>query len=109
MGTLIVTASGFSNLPASAPTGWPATVTWPGGASPNGSKTYTINDADWVKVLTWTTVSQASLQGTIATPSTPTPQQILLGWLQIWIGGTVSAIVNLFTVPAVPGPPPVIT
>lgn len=107
-GTLTVTAGGFSTLPASAPAGWPATVTWPGSTSPNGSKVYTISDADWVKILTWVAASQTSIQGTVTTPSTPTAPQILLSWLQIWVNGTVSAVVQYFTTPAVPPAPPVI-
>lgn len=105
MGTLIITAGGFSNLPAQTPAGWPANVTWPGGASPNGSKTYNVSDADWQKVLIWIANSQASVQGTVGTPSTPTPGQLLLAWLQVWINGTVSAVQQLFTTPVVPPAP----
>lgn len=107
-GTLIITAGGFSNLSTTAPPNWPATVTWPGGASPNGSKTYTISDADWVRILTWTAASQASVQGTVGAPSTPTPGAILLAWLQIWVNGTINSVAQYFTTPAVPGPPPVV-
>lgn len=107
MGTLIITAGGFSNLPASPPSGWPPAVTWPGGASPNGSKTYTINDADWQSLLTWTAASQASIQGTPQTPSTPTAGQILLAWLTIWINATKNAVQQFQT--PVPVPPPAIT
>lgn len=107
MGTLIITAGGFSNLPATAPTGWPANVTWPGGASPNGAKTYTINDADWISLLTWTAASQTSIQGTVAAPSTPTPSQILLAWLLVWVNGTKNAVQQYFTSP--PAPPSPIT
>lgn len=107
-GTLVITASGFSNLPATAPAGWPATVTWPGSQVPNGSKTYTISDADWIKIITWTAASQASVQGTAAVPSTPTAGAILLAWVQIWASGTISAVSQYFTTPAVPGTPPVV-
>ena len=109
MGTLIITAGGFSVLSATPPPNWPATVTWPGSTSPNGAKTYNISDADWVKILTWTASSQASLQGTVAAPSTPTPGQILLAWLQIWTTGTIDAIVRFFTPPVVPPAPPTIS
>lgn len=107
-GTITITASGFATLPASAPPGWPSTVTWPGSQSPNGTKTYTITDANWQSLLTWVAASQGSIQGTTTSPSTPTAPQILLAWLQIWVNGTIIAVQQYFTTPASPPTPIVI-
>ena len=105
MGTLTITASGFSTLGASAPANWPNTVTFPASGNPNGTKTYTINDADWLALLTWTAASQPSVQGTAQTPSTPTPGAILLAWLAIWANGTKSAVQQFNTAaPVAPAP-----
>lgn len=106
MGTITVSAAGFSTLPAQAPASWPANVTWPGAVSPNGSKAYTISDADWVRIITWTAASQQSLQGTTQTPSTPVVGQIILAGFQVWVNGVISAVSQFFTVPAQPGSPP---
>ncbi len=100
MGTLSITASGFAALPVSAPANWPAGIVWPGSGSPNGTKAYTINDADWIALLTWTASSQA-------VPVNPTAPQILLVWVQLWINGTRSAVQQFFTTP--PSVPPTIT
>lgn len=104
-GIVTITASGFSTLSATAPEGWPSNVTWPGGGSPNGTKTFTISDAAWVQLLTWTAASQTSLQGTVAVPSTPSAAQVLLAWVMIWANGTVAAVQSYFTTPpTVPAP-----
>lgn len=107
MGTLTITASGFSTLGVSPPANWPNNVTFPAGGNPNGTKTYTVSDADWLSLLTWTAASQSSLQGTALTPSTPTAAAILLAWLSIWINSTKSAV-QQFNTP-VPVPPAPIT
>lgn len=95
MGTVTITASGFSNLGSSAPANWPPGVTFPATGNPNGTKTYTINDADWLSLLTWTASSQFN------SGNAPTAQQILLAWLQIWINGTKNAVSQYNTTPAV--------
>lgn len=105
MGTLTVTASGFAALPATAPANWPATVTYPAGGLPNGTKSYTISDADWETLLTWVASSQPSVQGTVQTPSTPTPAQLLLAWLSIWTVGTKNAVQQFNTPVAAPPAP----
>lgn len=107
MGTLTITASGFGNLSATKPTNWPATVTYPANGNPNGTKAYTISDADWLSLLTWTADGQPSLQGTVQAPSTPTAPAILLAWLLIWINGTKDAVQRFNTTP--PVVPPAIT
>ena len=108
-GTLIITAAGFTNLGATPPAGWPANVTWPAGASPNGSKTFTINDADWQGVLTWMAANQqaqiSAVTGSSVLPLTPTATQILLAWLQIWTKSTVAAVQQFNTAPAAPPAP----
>jgi hypothetical protein len=100
-GTVTITGSGFANLPATAPSNWPASVTWPGGGSPNGTKTYTISDADWVFLLTWTASTSPQLQK----PATPTAAQILLAWVQSWINGSITAVQQYHTTPPTVPPP----
>ena len=102
MGTLTITASAFSALPAQAPANWPAGITWPGAGSPNGTKSVTISDAAWIELLTWTAASQFTPN--LVTPLTPTAPAILLAWIQIWINGTISAVQQFFTTPPVVPP-----
>lgn len=98
MGTVTVTTSGFANLSATAPTGWPSYITYPANASTNGSHSYTINDADWVRLITWTAASQF-------TSGSPTALQILLAWVQVWWTGTQQAEQRYSTtLPVVPPP-----
>lgn len=110
MGTLTITASGFSTLGASPPANWPsATATFPAGGNPNGTKTYTVSDADWLSLLTWVASSQfqptAGSPGQPGPPATPTAAQILLAWLAIWINGTKNAVQQYNTTPpVVPAP-----
>ena len=100
MGTLTITAASFSALPAQAPTNWPTGLTWPGAGSPNGTKSVTISDSDWIKLLTWTAASQIN---PVVTPA-PTAPAILLAWVQVWINGTISAVQQFFTTPPVVPP-----
>lgn len=119
MGTLTITAAGFASLGASPPANWPSNVVFPAGGNPNGTKTVTVNDADWLQLLTWVAASQtAELQtllgvvqqqgpggGAPAAPLTPTAQQILLAWLAIWFAGTKTAVQQFnVTPPTVPPP-----
>lgn len=109
MGTLTITATGFSNLGASAPANWPTNVTFPASGSPNGTKTYTVDDADWLTLLTWVANSQLSniesVTGTTSIPQVPSAAQLLLAWLLIWINGTKSSIQQANTTPpVVPAP-----
>lgn len=69
MGTLTITAAGFT-------------------AGPNGSKAYTVSDADWVNLITY---MQAKFTVNVApeTPGTPpTPAQALIQWVQDWVDQT---------------------
>lgn len=97
-GTLTITASGFSSLPATAPANWPAGITYPASQSPNGTKTFTISDADWQQLITW--AASATITPNTATPPTPTAGQILLNWVNIWATGTKQAIQQYNAVPA---------
>lgn len=104
MGTLTITASGFSNLGVSPPANWPSgNATFPANGNPNGTKTYTVNDADWLSLLTWVAASQFQATGggrvQPGAPATPTAAQILLAWLSIWVEGTKSAVQQYNTVP----------
>lgn len=109
-GTIVVTIAGFANLPVTAPPGWPsASVTYPGGASPNTSRTYTVNDADFQLMLTWIAASQLNLIETIVgsttLPLTATAPQIWQAWPQVWVNGTRIAVQQFFTpLPAPPSP-----
>lgn len=111
MGTLTITAAGFANLPATPPDNWPANVTYPTDQSPNGSKDYTITDADWQSLLTWVASTQSLAIGqTMGTPQnksnpvlTPTAAQILLTWLQVYLVNPTVAGIQQFNMP-----PPVI-
>jgi hypothetical protein len=107
MGTVTITAAGFANLPGSAPTTWPADVTYPSSGNTNGTKVYTITDADWQKLINWAADSQFT--GTVASPAAPTAQQILLAWVNIWANGTIGAVKQYFTIPAQPPTPIVFT
>lgn len=99
-GTLTCTAAGFANLGTVAPANWPNGVAFPASGNPNGSKVYTISDADWLSLLTWTASSQSA-----ALAAAPTAQQILLAWIQVWANGTKGAIQQFNTIPAqVPAP-----
>lgn len=107
MGTLTITAAGFSNLGATAPSNWPSNVAFPANNSPNGTQVYTVDDADWLSLITWmASQQQAQIQGITGAPAagqplTPTAAQILLAWLNIWINGTKVAVQQFETVPAV--------
>lgn len=107
MGTFTISASGFASLPAAPPVGWPAGLVWPGAVAPNGTKSWTVSDADWVKVVTWSAnINFADLGGDVGTPGTPTIGQILIAFAQIFVNGVKTAVVQQFTPPPVVPPPP---
>jgi hypothetical protein len=112
MGTLSVTASGFANFPATAPAGWPSNMTWPGNSAVNGTKSYTISDADWVSIMVWA-ANANNAQLIAASPSPPpapppytlTGANVLLSLVQNWINGIIQAVQHQFTTaPSVPPP-----
>ncbi len=110
MGTFTISASGFSALPATAPAGWPANLVWPAGASPNGTKSWTVSDADWVDVVVWSANrNNATLFANATPPGSPTIGQILIDFAQIFVDGIKQAVVQFFTTPAVPPSGPTFT
>jgi hypothetical protein len=112
MGTLTITAANFAALPATAPSDWPANLTWPGGTTVNGSKAYTISDADWVKLMAWAAnANNAQIVAALNPPAgTPPPYtvsgvQVLLSLVQNWIQGMIQAQQVHATIPAQQPPP----
>jgi hypothetical protein len=112
-GTLTVTTSGFANTPATAPADWPSNLAYPANAPVNGTKTYTINDADYQKMLAW--AANANNQQIVAAacpapcttppPYTVTGLQVLVSLVQNWINGMIQAVQVHLTVPAQQPPP----
>lgn len=110
MGTFTISASGFSNLPATAPANWPAGLVWPGAVAPNGTKSWTVSDADWVDVVVWSaTTNFSALGGNITTPGTPTIGAILIAFAQIFVNGIKQAVVQFLTSPPAPPAAPTFT
>lgn len=67
MGTLTITASGFSTI--------------------NGSKTYTASDADWDTLISYMQIKYAP-NASPGVPAPLTPAQALLAWVQDWVMST---------------------
>jgi len=110
-GTLTVTTAGFAALPATAPSGWPSNLKWPGGGAVNGSKSYTISDTDYQLMLVWAANAnnaQIIAQLTPPPPYTVTGLQVLVSLVQNWVNGMIAAVQVQFTTPAQPPPPIVI-
>jgi hypothetical protein len=108
MGTLTVTTAGFANTPATAPAGWPANLKWPANAVVNGTKTYTITDADYQSMLVWAAnANNAQIIASLTPPPpyTVTGLQVLLSLVQNWVNGMIQAVQVHFTVPAQQPPP----
>jgi hypothetical protein len=111
-GTLTVTTAGFANTPGTAPSGWPSNLKWPGGQTVNGTKTYTISDADYQQMLVWAANANNAQIIAAAGPPTGTPPvytvtglNILLSLVQNWVNGMIQAVAVQFTTPAQPPPP----
>lgn len=68
----------------------------------NGTKSYTVSDADITSLLAW--AQSAFSQQLPLPPATPTNQQILLAWVQSWVNGTKMAVQQFQTPPAVVPP-----
>ena len=102
MGTFSITAAGFANTPATPPANWPVGVAYPANGVVNGTKTYTISDADWMSLLTWCAATTVT-----PNPSSPTviaAGLILLNWVNIWITGSQTAVQQYNVTPAVVPP-----
>ena len=111
-GTLTVTTAGFANTPGTAPSGWPSNLKWPGGQTVNGTKTYTISDADYQQMLVWAANANNAQIIAAAGPPTGTPPvytvtglNILLSLVQNCVNGMIQAVAVQFTTPAQPPPP----
>ncbi len=110
MGTFTISASGFAALPATPPAGWPSNLVWPGGALPNGSKSWTVSDADWVDVVNWSANRNNAALFANATPQgSPTVGQILIDFAQIFVDGIKQAVVQFLTAAPSAPPPPTFT
>jgi hypothetical protein len=72
------------------------TISLSGSGVINGSKTYTVSDADITSLLQWAVSNYAS-----ALPLTPTNSQILLAWVQGWINATINSVKQFQTPPPV--------
>jgi hypothetical protein len=75
----------------------------------SGSKTYTVSDADVQSLLNWAAVTYAGIIQSLFNPTgipgfVPTPQQILLAWIQSWISMTKSGV-QTFNTPTPVAPP----
>ena len=114
MASILINTQGLANLPATAPAGWPANITWPGGQSPNTAVTVTISDAAWQAMLTWIAGgARNSLLGGTNPPAAPGPaptsQQLLSAWLNILVTGSIQATQQYQTQPAAAPAPIAIT
>src|SRR6516225_8573995 len=106
MGTLTVTTAGFANTAATAPPDWPANLVYPANAVVNGTKAYTISDADYGKMLSWAANVNNSEIIAAAPPPTGIPPvysvtglQVLLSLVQNWVNGMIQAVQVHNTVP----------
>ncbi len=107
MGAITITSSGFSALPVSAPSNWPADLVWPAGGAPNGSRQVTISDTDFISLLTWIATAEnaalVALSTATAAPYTITAGQVLVSWPNNWLRGTKIAVQQFqTTAPVVP-------
>jgi hypothetical protein len=106
-GTVTITSAGFAALPATAPPGWPANLTWPPTGGINGSKAFTISDADLLQIIAWIAANyNAQLVGTNTPPVTVPAVGIFLAWIQGFMNATTNSVQQYHTTPAV-APPPV--
>ena len=108
MGTMAITSSGFANLPAQVPKNWPANIKWPSGGNINGTKNYTISDADAQQILAWIgeTYNASLIAGKPEPPPYTVPAiPIFLAWLDGFMKATTDAVQRQQYVPAAPPPP----
>ena len=106
MGTVTITSAGFAALPATAPSPWPTNLVWPASGSVNGSKAYTISDADIQQMLSWIAKEyNASLVGTSPPPVTVAAVGYFLAWLQGFMQNTTHLVQTHMTPGPAPPPP----
>jgi hypothetical protein len=108
MGTMAITSSGFANLPAQAPNNWPSNITWPASGIINGTKNYTITDADAQQILSWiaTTYNAQLIEGKTPPPPFTVPAlQIYVAWLDGFMTATTDSVQRQQVTPPVVPPP----
>jgi hypothetical protein len=108
MGTMAITSSGFANLPAQPPKNWPSNLVWPGGGTINGTKNYTISDADAQQILSWIaeTYNATLVSGKPPPPPFTVPAlQIYVAWLDGFMKSTTDSVQRQQLTPAVVPPP----
>ena len=106
MGTVQITSTGFAALPGTPPKNWPTNIVWPGGATFNGSKSYTISDADAQQIFSWiATTYNAQLVGTNPPPVSVPALQIFVAWLNGFMQATTNSVQQQQITPAVTTPP----
>jgi hypothetical protein len=108
MGTMAITSSGFANLPAQVPNNWPANIVWPAGGTINGTKNYTISDADAQQILSWIaeTYNATLIAGKPEPPPFTVPAlQIYVAWLNGFMAATTDSVQRQQHVPAALPPP----
>lgn len=109
MGTVTITTAGYANMPATPPANWPSYVTFPANSPTNGSHSFTVSDADWLRILTWVATTQFSAsgggRGQPIVPASPTVLQMAIAWATVWWNGTIQAEQQLnATPPSLPTP-----
>jgi hypothetical protein len=106
MGTVTITSAAFAALPGTVPKNWPSNLTWPAGGSINGTKPFTISDADIQQMLSWIATNyNSTLVGTSTPPVTVTAISMFLVWLVGFMNATTDAVQHHQTDPAVKPPP----
>ncbi len=108
MGLMTITSSGFANLPAQAPKNWPTNLVWPSGGAINGTKNFTITDADAQQILAWIaeTYNATLIDGKPLPPPYTVPAlQIYVAWLNGFMNATTDSVQRQQYVPAAPPPP----
>lgn len=108
MGTMAITSSGFAALPAQAPKNWPANLVWPGAGTINGTKNYTISDADAQQILSWIaeTYNATLIAGKPQPPPFTVPAlQIFVAWLDGFMKSTTDSVQRQQVTPATVPPP----
>jgi|SRR5215831_12681763 len=108
MGTMAITSSGFAALPANPPVNWPANIVWPSGGTINGTKNYTISDADAQQLMSWIaeTYNNTLIAGKNPPPPFTVPAlQIFVAWLNGFMQATTDSVQRQQYVPASQPPP----
>lgn len=102
MGTITVTLTGFGLTPATAPANWPAWITYPASAAPNGSRSATLTDAEMLQLVTWAAATNFKQDSQNLNPSIA---NILIAWVSRFFNNTRLGVQQYFTLPPVPPTP----